>query len=484
MNRFWKTIRLGFCGFASGLACLGFAGTVLAQPVGQGEDLASGQSSPAAPADRLELSVEDCRRMAMENSMAVKNARLDILAAKAQKQEALASYFPDISANAFAFAALQPMFELGVTDILGTSDLAVRIQDILGDLAAEFGLNSSYSMLHRGFMASVSAMQPVFAGGRIVNGNRLAAVGVEAATLQEQIALRDMDKEVESGYWQVVSLEEKRITLQELATLLDTLYKDVASARQAGLATETDVMQVELKRDEVRSGFVQVESGVKLAKMNLFNTIGLAYNPYQSVVLDSLPVLDSIFLVDRLPEEEIASRQQEMRLLDLSVDASRLQKKMALGEALPQIGIGGSYGYGNLLSNGEFNGAVYVMAQIPLSDWGKTARKMQRLGYQMEKAENERDFLQQQILLQIRKLWLDLTVAWDQLQIARKSEATARASVEKLNAYYRAGMSPLSELLQAQTELRSVADKCVDQEIAYRNALHDYLARCGAGMGE
>lgn len=325
-----------------------------------------------------------------------------------------------------------------------------------------------------------------------MNGNRLAAVGVEAAALQEQIAVRDMDKEVESGYWQVVSLQEKRVTLKELATLLDTLYKDVASARRAGLATENDVMQVELKRDEVRSGFIQVESGIKLAKMNLFNTIGLEYNPYQRVVLDSLPVLDSIFLTDRLdsllppssyfvPEEEIASRQQEMRLLDLSVDASRLQKKMALGEALPQIGIGGSYGYGNLLNNGEFNGAVYVMAQIPLSDWGKTARKMQRLGYQMEKAENERDFLQQQILLQIRKLWLDLTVAWDQLQIARKSETTARASVEKLNAYYRAGMSPLSELLQAQTQLRSVADKCVDQKIAYRNALQDYLSRCGAG---
>ena len=177
--------------------------------------------------------------------------------------------------------------------------------------------------------------------------------------------------------------------------------------------------------------------------------------------------------------------------LPTSITASEIARIEEVAEALRSraevivcIGIGGSYGYGNLLNNGEFNGAVYVMAQIPLSDWGKTARKMQRLEYQMEKAENERDFLQQQILLQIRKLWLDLTVAWDQLQIARKSEATARVSVEKLNAYYRAGMSPLSELLQAQTQLRSVADKCVDQKIAYRNALQDYLSRCGAGRDE
>ena len=39
---------------------------------------------------------------------------------------------------------------------------------------------------------------------------------------------------------------------------------------------------------------------------------------------------------------------------------------------------------------------------------------------------------------------------------------------------YRAGLVPLSELLEAQTALRQSADALVDARIAYRNAVAAY----------
>ena len=444
----------------------------------------------AGSAPEMDLSLEDCRRLALENRADLLNATLDVYAARAQKQEALAEYFPKVSVNAFTFYAFDPMLELGVTDIFGKSDFSYNLQNIISSLAHQMGFDPVYSTLERGVSATVSVMQPVYAGGRIVNGNRLASLGVEAAGLQRNIRERTAGEEVEKEYWQVISLEEKMKTLDGLQELVDTLYKDVSSACAAGLATENDLLQVKLKRNELRSGKIQVRNGIRLAKMNLFNSIGVRYNPYSTVPNDSIPYIDDIRLTDRLdslaapdgfyrPEEEVAASLDESRLLEISVQSKRLEKKMAMGEALPQIGVGASYGYTDLINDGRMNGAVYAMVRIPLSDWGKTARKMQRYDYQLQKAQNDKEYLDAQLLLQVRKLWLDLEAAWDRLQVAEESVDVAQASVDNLGAYYRAGMSPLSELLQAQSQLRQASDEYIDQCIAYRTALQAYLDMTG-----
>ncbi|MDE6106703.1 MAG: TolC family protein, partial [Bacteroidales bacterium] len=112
-----------------------------------------------------------------------------------------------------------------------------------------------------------------------------------------------------------------------------------------------------------------------------------------------------------------------------------------------------------------------------LSDWGGQARKIQRYDYELQKTENEKDFLAEQLLLQLRKLRFDLLTAWEQMQLAREAERTAKASMEQTQAHYRAGLAALSELLQAQLALRESADRLTDQKIAYKNALQAYLSR-------
>lgn len=442
---------------------------------------------PELSAQPLTLSLEECREMALQNDPYVRNARLDVLAARMQKQEALAEYFPTVSINAFGFWSLDPMLEIGVKDILGNNALADNVQNIVDAVAPLYGIPTTYKALEYGCSAGVSVVQPIFAGGRITNGNRLAAIGVESAQYQENIVLRTNSGEVESSYWQVVALEEKMRTLELMKVFVDTLYRDISSAVDAGLAVDTDQMQVTLRRNELRNGMVQLRGGIRLAKMNLFNAIGQDYSMVKAVADSAAPFIDDIRLSDRLDdqrepetyyrdEEEIAAGMDENRLLELSVEAKRLEKKMALGEALPSVGVGASYGYSRLL-NGRFNGTVYAMVQIPVSDWGKVSRRVRRQEYQVQKAENEREYLSAQILLQVRQLWLDLTVAWDGMLLAQESMDVAQRTVDSLAESYRAGLVPLSELLQAQTSLRGASDAYLDAQIAYSRALTAYLGR-------
>lgn len=455
-------------------AVLVLAGPAAAGTAGDGQKLV------------LELTLEQCQALALTDNTAVMNAGLDVSAAKYRKQEAVAEYFPKVSVNAIAFYAFDPLLELGITDIIGDSDFSQSLNDMLTGLASQYGFSPIYSTLKKGITANVSVMQPVFAGGRIITGNRMARLGVEAATLQEDIQLRTTAEEVESGYWRVVALEDKLACLEEVQVMLDTLYRDALSAADAGLALETDLLQVRLKLNEVKSGKVRLKNGLRLAKMDFLNSIGVQYNPYSTFSRDSIPYIDDIRLVDSLgalesPDryyrnaEEVAASREETRLLDLSVESKRLEKKMAIGEALPQIAVGASYGYNNVLDKGSMNGLVFGIVQIPITDWGKTARKVQRLDSELQKADNDRLYLQRQIVLQTHKLWMDLTASWEQLQVSMENTDMAETLLAQMRDQYSAGMVPVSELLRVQTDAARAKSDLLDRQIAYRTALAAYL---------
>ena len=440
----------------------------------------------AAPAQELRLTLEECREMALQNNSSAVGAALDLEAARYQKQEAFAEYFPRVSAMGFGFWAFDPLLEIGVKDIFGNNDFSNNLQGLIDSYAPMYGLPTSYTTLSRGYLAGVSVMQPIFAGGRIVNGNRLAALGVEAAGLQQEVQRRSTSDEIEGYWWQVVSLQEKRELLAGSKEFVDTLFRDVTAAYEAGLVTEDELLQVKLARNELLSNEVQLDNGLKLAKMNLLNSIGQSYTVISANASEERPYIDSIVLADEegLPappeayyadEESIAASMEETRLLELQVEAAELQKKMALGEALPQLAVGATYGYYDFTGKGDFNGLAFATVQIPISDWGKTSAKMKRLQTQVDKAASQRDYLQSQIILGVRQSWVELNSAWSQYQLALDSEAAAEASFGRVERNYEAGMVTIAELLQSQTSLRQASDKRADALNSYRQALRKWL---------
>lgn len=432
-----------------------------------------------------ELTLDDCLTLASQNDPYVRNARLDVLAARAQRQEALAEYFPTVSATAMAFHALNPFINIGVTDILGRSDAAWNISNFVDEQAPQYGLPTRFKALHYGYGATISVMQPVYAGGRIVSGNALARLGVEAASVKQRLQERQSGVGVEQKYWLVVSLQEKQLTLSKAQEMLDSLEKDVLSALAAGVVTESEVLQVKLKKSELSSAGIRLRGGLRLAKMDLFNAIGYDYCTVSALASDERPCVDDVrfsSIPENLPdpqscwcsEDDMAASMAETQLLEMQLKAKRLERRMVLGEALPEVAVGGMYGYGKYLGDGKTNGALFAMVSIPLSQWGKTARKLQRCDIDIEKTANEKEYLDAQLVLKARKLWVDLTTSWEQMQLAQETVALAGDSVFRLSEQYRAGLIPLSELLQAETSLRQAEDGLIDARIAYCTALSTY----------
>ena len=223
--------------------------------------------------DTLRLSVQDCIDMALENNIELKNSQLEIDKARATKKEAQTLYFPTVSAQALAFDAINPILSFGIDDI-DNAQLRQILYTLYAEYGANLGLQKEYSFIQNGVLLNAMATEPIYAGGRIRNGNKLAKLGIEAAEYQSLIKEDEVRLQTEKLYWQIIALEEKNATLDYLDHLLDTLDKDLSGAIEAGLAMPTDQYKLRVKQNESQLNRKKLNDGITLLKMALAQYIG------------------------------------------------------------------------------------------------------------------------------------------------------------------------------------------------------------------
>ncbi len=413
-----------------------------------------------------QLTVDDCVRMAQTNNMQMQQLELEVAMAREVQQQAFTKYFPQVGIYAIGYQSLRPMLDFGIENI-DNSGLRDLLSTLYGNYGAALGMDNHISLLQHGVVAGVTAVQPLYAGGQIVAGNRLARLGVEAAELKRQVGNRETVWQVEQCYWLVVQLESKRSTIAIADSMLERIEADVQSAVDAGLAMPTDLLRVQMKRHELSSQREDLENGIRLGREALAQSIGLQ--------TDSIGELDyESTLLQTTMETDSSIVRHEEDLLRLQVEAKRLERRMEMGKSLPQIAVGAGYGYTNLFDRHSTNGTLFVTMQIPISSWGETVHKMRGLNYAIEAAELQQRDLTEKMRLQERQLSDKLATAKNKLASAEESLRLSDENYRLAKVAYEAGLVPMSELLQAQTEWQRMHDALTDARIAYRLSVREY----------
>ena len=424
------------------------------------------------------LSLDSCKALALRNNTAVKNAALDVAAAQEVKKQAFTKYFPNVSAIAGGYYAAKPLIEYGIDDI---ENAAARqfLHNLYFEYGAAMGLPDRLSLCENGVMAGVTAVQPVYMGGQIINGNKLAKVGIEAAELKSQLTEDQIFQQVEENYWLIVSLLEKQRTIEQALSFIDTLYRDVTKAVEAGLVTRNDLLKVQIKQNELLSNKLKVNNGIVLAKALLFQIIGIEYS-------ENLTLTDTISKEElQLPAQHAeiwgaVKRRTETQLLELQVTAEKLKKEMAIGESLPHLMVGATASYGNLVFDRySANALAFATLQVPLTGWWEAAHKIRQQNILVQKAENERADLTEKMMLETLQSWYNLQEAEGQVLLAESSVLSAEANLHDTKANYDAGMVPVSELLEAQTLLLQAQNQRTDAliDLKIKSAQYQRLTR-------
>ncbi len=108
------------------------------------------------------LNLEEVKEAALSYSHDIKNGKIRIEQAEAAKQEAIANYFPQVSATGIG--------------LYGFKDFVPPIPEMLPD-----GIDNFYQ-------AGATATEVVYAGGKIRNYSALASLQAETRTIQAEQA--------------------------------------------------------------------------------------------------------------------------------------------------------------------------------------------------------------------------------------------------------------------------------------------------------
>ena len=93
--------------------------------------------------------LEQCHSMALKNNIRMKQAGIGLDSTIETRKEAFTKYFPTISATGTSYISNKGLVQMSLSP------------------------DMQMSLLKNGIIGGVTATQPLFAGGRIINGNNL-----------------------------------------------------------------------------------------------------------------------------------------------------------------------------------------------------------------------------------------------------------------------------------------------------------------------
>jgi outer membrane protein TolC len=384
------------------------------------------------------LTIDECRTYAINNNIKLQNAKTSIEAANETSKESFTNYFPQISGSAFGYNANKGLLQM------------------------DMGPDMSMSLLKNGILAGVTLTQPVFAGGQIVNGNKLAKVGVKVSELQLEQTENEVMLNVEKYYWQVVTLKEKKNTLAIIDEMLVSLCHDAEVAVNAGIRTRNDLLQVQLKRNDVASSMLNLDNGLALSKMVLAQYIGMAGQDLDVVITDSINAVPDFPFDLMVDHQQALLNTPEYRLLEQNVKSNELQEKLAVGRNLPTVGVGVGYMYDNLMDKDHPFGVAFVSVSVPISGWWGGSHAIKQRKAQTVIAKQTRDDVSDLLQINMQHLWNDVKDSYQQILIAHNSIEQSVENLRLNRDHYNAGMITMSDLLEAQSLYQQSRDNLVD----------------------
>lgn len=410
------------------------------------------------------LTLDSCLALARKHNADIRTSQLEVLKAQEVKRQAFTKYFPQLQLGAFGYYAAEPLIRFGLEDIQ-SNDMRELLELIYEIAETSTDVKKELTLMKKGASVSGTVVQPIFVGGRIVNGNRLAKLGVEAAELQATAKMRDVMENIESSYYLVTGLQQKVATLEAALNLIDSLDHTVDVALANGLVTKADALQVQLKRNEMLANQQMLTSGIRLSKRLLCQQIGIEYSDdivFEEPSSPSLPPLN--FNKTLQPD----SLRPEMQLLRINVEAEKLKKKMTIGEQLPQIAFIGIGFYGNIIkTDPSANGIAMLSLQVPLTAWWENAHKIHQHNIAIEEAQIMRDNYTNLMSLEEEKAYSDMVDAYMLMKSDSSALEVAQENYRLANLNYEAGNATLSEVLQAHALLLQAENAITDRRTTY-----------------
>lgn len=432
------------------------------------------------------LGMEDVVRRALEESRDVRAARLSLDEADDRVSEAWGEIYPSVDFNASYTRNVSPnvnFLPAIFVDPDAGPDEFVPVQ---------FAADNQWS-------STIAVEQPLFSAS--------AFLGVGAAgrfeTLQREVyrgTTQGVVTQVRQAYYDLLlAQEQRRLTARSLERVRESL-EETRALNRAGLASDYDVLRLEVEVANLEPNLRQAENSVRQARRSL--AVELDFPETERLAVEgSLATIDLLdpaansrenrtilsFFGFEPPEENLveealstmAERRSDLRQLELTESLRHTEMRLEQVEYLPRISLFGTYlitaqenGSPDFFASGDGQRAyarnVGVRVSVPIFQGFQRDARVDQRRAALRQAQTESRLATDRARAQVRTLVETVQEALLRARGQKLAVQQAQRGFEIASAQYREGLSGQLELTDAEVALRQ-------SEFNYAQAAYDYL---------
>lgn len=412
--------------------------------------------------EALHLSLAECRQLALERNENLKQSDNKLRQAELDKAIAFSNYLPKFDAS-----------------VSGTY------------MFPNMEMNGMEMELHGMYFAGIMVTQPIYTGGKIMAGNKLAKIGKETASETLRKTRMQVIADADNAYWSLIAVNWKVRMLEAYQAQMNALYQQTEVSVNAGMATTNDLLRITAKRSEIDYQLQKAKNGENLCRLSLCNVLGCALDteitPVDTVIHISAP---------QDLDESIALRP-ELRLLQSQVDAAKEQIKVTRADILPSVALMGNYMfYGNEKIKGYTQdaagnnvpftnkiddnfGMVALTVNVPLFHWGEGLKKIRKAKYELHNAQLDLQKNTRLLSIEARQAVQNVTDGYNMVETARLGDQQGQENLRVMTEQYQNGLCTLTDLLDAQTQWQQAQSNLIEAQTQYKIYETEYLRVTG-----
>ncbi|NLG19634.1 MAG: TolC family protein [Fibrobacter sp.] len=409
--------------------------------------------SPSGAEEQPVMTLEQCIESALSANAKVVVADEKLIEKEAAIKEAATGFLPKLSGSGSVSVLLEAPSMIMEIPMMPVQKIQTSARD-------------NYSV-------SASFTQPLFAGGKIVNGYRIAEQARCVSEWQLKAARKDVTRDVTQAYYTVTAARKSLVALDTSIALLEQIVKDLKNAVEVGMRGEHELLQAEVQLQNQKMVRQQAANGVTAARGRLAVLIGKSINEPVNVtdsivepVSFDLPELES--LIGKIGTEmpELKQMDHQLRILELSA-------KIAGSAYWPMLFTAAGFsGQVIGIDDREFQDSwsLSLALKWDIFDWGAALQKKKQMLSQARQLNTTKEEITKNMELAVKTGYLAVKDAFDNIAITRKSIEQSRRAYDITYDKFGQGVVPNSELMTAQSTM-------LQSEIAYYKSLSDYYSK-------
>jgi len=431
---------------------------MLALTVGMGAGGAGAGESASSPPD-LRLSLHEAIQASVDNNVTVRLLKERIAAAQSAASTSLGAMLPNVSG-----------FLNGRSQTVNLAAFGLPPERLSG-----LGLSRSVTDPFEVYDARASLVQNLFSLS-LIQRWRAAKTGIEVATLEAEIAKRDVMATVGLLYMEALRADEAVKARRADIELSQQLLKLAQDRKAAGVATGLDVTREEVQLENTRQRLLVAQNDHESARLNLIRALGIDFDVHL-VLTDSLTFVN---VVHEKPDEALATAQENRTELKAQANRQRLASlshSSVESERVPSLALNGDYGWIGLKPDETYaTRTLGLTLSVPIFDGGQREGRISETRSRVRQEAIRMKDVSDQVSLEVRNALLTLESSTQQVGVSHKGLDLAQKELAFARDRFAAGLATNIEVTNAQTSVARARDNVIEALFRF-NASRINLAR-------